>query len=117
MDIAHIPPRVAAVIRWVAFEHQLPVEALLGRSQVMGIADARRMAIRGVRCMTMADGKPPSLPRIGRWFGRHHTTILHYCRGIDSLDGEQPDLFEIPISVNRPSEVVAPRSKRESMAA
>ncbi len=117
MSEHNIPPRVSAVIHWVAAEHGLPVGVLLGRSQVPAIAEARRVAIRGVRCLEFADGKPPSFPRIGRWFKRHHTTIMHHCRDLESLDGEQGDLFEAHIPVNSAPETVDRLPKRETMAA
>jgi chromosomal replication initiation ATPase DnaA len=52
------------------------VKDLMGRDRHKKIAGARRCAMRAVRAMDPV----PSLTTIGRWFGLHHTTVLHACR-------------------------------------
>ncbi len=80
MDIAHIPPRVAAVIREVALDHEVSVEGLLGPRHLKKLAAARRDAmwrVRALRWPRMFMGRShPSYPQIGRWFGRHHSTVI-----------------------------------------
>lgn len=75
----YIPPRILNVIAAVAFEHKVAVDDVLGRSGERQVEMARKEAMRCVRRLTYA-GKEPSYPQIGRWFDRHHTTVLHACR-------------------------------------
>ena len=109
MDIAHIPPRVAAVIREVALERQISVEELLGPSRRAKHASARHEAMRRVRRVPWAPGwmPCPSLEQIGRWFDRHHTTVVHACR---------PSTARI-VAVDETRFALASPPKRESMAA
>jgi chromosomal replication initiation ATPase DnaA len=78
MDLSHIPPRARAVIIDIAASHGLAVETLMGRRQSRAVAAARGEAMRALRSLQCA-GRPLSYPRIGAWFARHHTTVMHHC--------------------------------------
>jgi chromosomal replication initiation ATPase DnaA len=82
MDLSHIPPRARAVIIDIAASHGLAVETLMGRHQSRAVAAARGEAMAALRGLQFADGRPPSYPRIGAWFARHHTTVMHHCGGM-----------------------------------
>ena len=92
---ANIPPRVRNVIAWVAHDHKVSVDDIIGPRRFKKLVIPRRAAMRAVRCMIMANCQPPSYPQIGRWFNRDHTTVLHHCRNLDYLEGEQLDLFDV----------------------
>lgn len=111
MDIAHIPPRVAAVIRDVAAEHKIDVEKLMRRSRRRPITQARQDAMRRIRAMPWAakwgNGRP-SFPLIGYWFNCHHTTVMHACYTARVYSQK---------TVEVPPKCIDPDAKRESMAA
>jgi chromosomal replication initiator protein len=57
----------------VAGQFGLTGAQLLGRSRLQPNALARQVAM--LLCLEMIPHA--SLPRVGHWFGRHHTTVLH----------------------------------------
>lgn len=68
-----MPPLKISVIAEAVSEHtRISVEALTSRRQRTRVSRARQMAMSLARLVT---GR--SLPEIGRYFGRHHTTVLH----------------------------------------
>ena len=83
-----LPPRIAGIIAQVAVEHGVSVKDILGPSRVRKITRARQEAMRTVRSLERDDGTVPSLPQIGRWFGRDHSTVSHACQGLVPLQTE-----------------------------
>lgn len=73
VKLAREPKRIIAQ---VAAEHGRTVADILGVSRLRVIVEARHDAIAAVH---VAHPKM-SLPRLGRIFGRDHTTILHVLR-------------------------------------
>lgn len=64
------------IIEHVAHSYGVTVEAIMSKSRMDKIAEARHAAIRAV-----ANSRPDwSLTMIGKVFGRDHTTILHSLR-------------------------------------
>jgi chromosomal replication initiation ATPase DnaA len=85
---SQLPPRVAEIVARVATEHGITEQALLSASHARPIAHARFDAAHRIRALTMADGRPPSYPRIARWLRfRDHTSALHACRRYAELNG------------------------------
>lgn len=81
-----LPQRVRVTIEAIAAAHRLPVAAILGRRTTRRLIAARRDAMRAVRDLdwppSRSDYEPhPSLPLIGRWFGRDHATVFYALRG------------------------------------
>ena len=69
------PPSMAAVVRAVAGETGVAAADLLGTARDRRSAAARMIAM--ARCVNEG-GR--SLSAVGRYFGRHHTTVLHAVR-------------------------------------
>jgi hypothetical protein len=71
-----LPPGASLpeIVSWVASQHGLPVAALRARHRGADVVRARWHAFADAHAAGF------SLPRIGRWFGVHHTTVLHGVR-------------------------------------
>lgn len=65
------------IVNEVAADHGVTAAEILGRSQKQRASQARHHAMFRVRNEVVIDGKPASFPRIGRWFGRDHSTVVH----------------------------------------
>lgn len=68
---ATMPPRVRAILAESAQKHAVSVRELIGPSRSRSIVAARRAAAVALRRHDM------SLTEIGRYLGRHHTTVVH----------------------------------------
>ena len=86
-----LPARVVNIIRNAAAEHRVEPRDILGDSRLTKIARARQAAMIACREMDWC-GSAPSFPTIGRWLNRHHTTVLHACRGMN-LAPAQTEMF------------------------
>lgn len=75
--IHSLPTRVRAVVVEEAALASVTPERLLSAHADRHTAHARFMAWYRIRQMIAADGKPFSLPRIGAWFGKDHTSVRH----------------------------------------
>lgn len=76
-----IPDRVKSLIREVCGYHGINPRQTLERPAsgqcTKKLTKVRHEIWHRIRTeIIMADGLPPSYPRIGSWFGMHHTTIL-----------------------------------------
>ncbi len=71
---AHSPKaQVKQVIEAVCAKHEIPYSDVMGRKRFREIVAARHEAI-----VAVAEAFPwMSLPKLGRVFGRDHTTIMH----------------------------------------
>ena len=75
------PDAAREVIREVAARHRLTIAELVGESRKREIAWPRIEAMARIRALTGPDGRPRyTLPRIGQFFGRDHTTVLSAVR-------------------------------------
>lgn len=69
------PPWVKDIVAEVCAEHGISISLLLGKRKTKAVAMARHDAYYRTR---KADGRNrPSLPMMGRWFGREHTAVMH----------------------------------------
>lgn len=68
-------PTMREIAGLVAAGHGLTIEDLRGRSRVRQIVLSRQEAMALIRINTSH-----SLPKIGRFFNRDHTTVLHGIR-------------------------------------
>lgn len=64
-------PSLHAIARAIAAEYSLPLATVLGRSRTAHIAHARQALYWALRAQGL------SLPAIGRFMQRDHTTILY----------------------------------------
>lgn len=72
-----LPPAVSAIIRRVAEEHGVTASQILSDNLRRKVSHARHAAIYAVRSEIKIAGDPPSLNRLGMWFGRHHTSVMY----------------------------------------
>lgn len=76
-----IPERVRRLIVEVCDDHNVNVQRIVQRPE-SGRSTKRRAVVRReiwhrIRSeIIMANGRPPSYPKIGEWFGMHHATIV-----------------------------------------
>lgn len=72
--------RIAEIAQAVAQSHGCTVAELRSRTLSRMLIEARQEAY--ARCYALQSHRqgPYSLPRIGRFFGRGHTTVLHAVR-------------------------------------
>ena len=81
----------------------LPIADILGRDRRPLIAAARHEAIWRVRRVTGW-----SLPRLGRFFKRDHTTVLHSVREMEKRSAHDPELRAYMIALSLPRATAAP---------
>lgn len=70
-----MPPKIRRRVAAIARKHGVTVEALIAKHDRRGLSDARAEAWYVVRFFSDA-----SLPMIGAWFDRDHSTILNGIR-------------------------------------
>jgi hypothetical protein len=68
------------LIAMVACWHGLQVSDLTGDSRKRPITDARQDAMVAVYLCSRLRGEPHSLPRMGSFFNKDHTSIIHALR-------------------------------------
>jgi len=80
MDLS--PVSMTSIVARVAAAHRLPVADLMGRNKSRRYVLARHEAMWRIRQVTWADGVTPryTLPQIGRYFDRDHTTVIAACK-------------------------------------
>lgn len=76
--------RLSAILAAVESGTSISRDELKGRSRHREPARARMLAMYLARELT-----PLSLPQIGRYFGRDHTTVLHAWREIAKAEGDE----------------------------
>ena len=81
----------------VSTRTRVPIADILGRNRRPPIAAARHEAVWRVR---LATGW--SLPRLGRFFKRDHTTVLHSIRKMDKRSARDPELRAYMIALSLP---------------
>lgn len=81
--IRNIPSRIAHIILAVADETGVAAADILSAKRPRKIAHARAEAMRRVRAL---DCPAPSLPQIGRWFGRDHSSVILAIRGCEERE-------------------------------
>ena len=69
-----LPPRIRSYLAAAAQAEGVTVEDVLSTSRRAPVYAARQRVMRQLR------GDGFSLPLIGRWMGRHHSTVVHALR-------------------------------------
>jgi len=72
-----MPPSARRILDSVAAKHGLTVEDLVGSSARKAATRARWEAMARLRDEVRINGLEPSLPQVGTWVRRDHTTVLH----------------------------------------
>jgi hypothetical protein len=85
------------------------IAEILGRNRRPPIAAARHEAVWRVR---LATGW--SLPRLGRFFKRDHTTVLHSLRKMEKRSARDPELLATMSSLSLPPISAAPTPSNSS---
>lgn len=72
-----MPERIYGVVVRRSWELNCDPRRVLSSDVTQRVSHARHEVMRTVRDeITMPNGRPPSYPLIGRWFGRDHTTVI-----------------------------------------
>ena len=93
----------------VSTRTRVPIADILGRDRRPPIAAARHEAIWRVR---LATGW--SLPRLGRFFKRDHTTVLHSIREMEKRSARDPELLAYMTALSLPRIAAAPTPSTSS---
>jgi Bacterial dnaA protein helix-turn-helix len=101
----HTPAREA--LRAVSTRTGVPLADILGRNRRPPIAAARHEAIWRVRLVTGW-----SLQRLGRFFKRDHTTVLHSVREMEKRSAHDPELRACMTALSLPQTKAAPTPSR-----
>jgi len=73
----NMPERIRQTVARRSWELGYDPKDILSSAVYREVSHARHEVMRTVRDeITMPNGKPPSYPLIGRWFGRDHTTVI-----------------------------------------
>jgi chromosomal replication initiator protein len=81
-----VPARVQAIILEVALAHRVLPSDIVGQRRLQRMVKPRWEAMARVRALRLADGRPPSYPQIGRWFGdRDHSTVMYGIRRFEEM--------------------------------
>jgi hypothetical protein len=84
-------------VRAVSSRTSVPVAEILGRNRRPPIVAARHEAVWRVRLVTGW-----SLPRLGKFFKRDHTTVLHSLREMAKRSARDPELRAYMLAVSSP---------------
>ena len=87
----------------------MPIADILGRNRRPPIAAARHEAVWRVR---LATGW--SLPRLGRFFKRDHTTVLHSIREMNKRSARDPELRAYMTALSLPQLTADPTPSTSS---
>jgi Bacterial dnaA protein helix-turn-helix len=90
-------------VRAVSTRTSVPVAEILGRNRRPPIAAARHEAVWRVRLVTGW-----SLPRLGRFFKRDHTTVLHSLHEMNKRSARDPELRAYMLALSSPSPASLP---------
>ena len=81
-----MPERIRLMVTERSWELGYNPRDIVSSDVTQHVSHARHEVMRTVRDeIVMPNGKPPSYPLIGRWFGRDHTTVIHACEKIEKL--------------------------------
>lgn len=88
VTIPAMPGRVREIMEQVCARNGMRLPDLLGQSRMKTFAHARFEAAAQIHAQIKIGCAPPSLPQIGRWMNRDHTSILNALRRHKELFGE-----------------------------
>jgi len=91
-----VPSSVRIIIEQVAEVFEVHPEEMRGQNKARELVLARAVAIRIIRERTWETGEPKhSLPTIGRYFRRDHSTIAHALAHFDEYSRVHPEIQEV----------------------
>ena len=69
------------IVKETSAAHKVSLKEMMGSSRLPEVSRARQEAMYKIRLVTTPRGTVRyTLPQIGRFFGRDHTTIIHGIR-------------------------------------
>ena len=89
------PPSVVAIVEEVAAEHGFTASQLFGPWRRYDICRARFECWGRLRTELKFASGPPSLPQIGSWFGRHHTSVMNGLNRLSEIDCSAPSRVDV----------------------
>lgn len=93
---AALPTPVRAIMQAVADSFEITLEDLRGPGRGKCLVYARAVAFRLIRNREYPHGEPRySLPRIGSFFGRDHSTVCHAMDHFDDYCRHQPEVAAV----------------------
>jgi len=105
---------MASIVADVAAARGVPVSVLRGRGRLKQNVRARQEAIWRCREVRQDGGKPRyTLPQIGQFFKRHHTTIIHACKRHAARTVIEPSPESEPAISLEPSSPSEPKIETE----
>ncbi len=84
------------VLRQVAVHYNMPPEVIRGSGRVREVVVPRQVAQYLIRDLT-----DHSLPEIGQFFGRDHSTVMHAINKVTEQLGKDPELTETVATLKR----------------
>ncbi|TAL19805.1 hypothetical protein EPN90_02415 [Patescibacteria group bacterium] len=105
-------PRWRAVVKAVSEFFHVPVEEIRGRSRQGDIAEARHMAM-----FLMREDCQTSLPRIGGYFGRDHSTVLYAVQKVAGNLARDQKLREAVATIRDGYRALESEDQGEALAA
>lgn len=79
-----LPTKVRVILQEVSSAENVPVRAILIRSNYPKDVRARHIAMARCRAEIKIKSRPISYERIGAWFDRNHASVIHACRRVAS---------------------------------
>lgn len=88
VNIPAMPPRVQAIMKRVCEHYRISLADLLGKGATQREARPRFVVAHLLRTGHRIAGAPPSLPQIGRWMNRDHTSVHNMLVRFEELRDE-----------------------------
>lgn len=88
VTIPAMPARVRAIMDRVCAHYGIGINDLLHHGRTQATCRARFVVAHLIRTGVNEAGASPSLPQIGLWMNRDHTSILNMLRRYDELRDE-----------------------------
>lgn len=79
-----LPARIRRIVLEEA--QGVPLADIMGKNRAKAPFQARARIFARLRTEPAPDGRIPSLPRIGAWFGLDHTSVLNALRRVGVAD-------------------------------
>lgn len=85
-----MPPKVLQVLTIIGYELNVSVEDMKARIRKKHIVEARHFAIHIL--FNHIFKRRVSLPRLGGWMNRDHTSVIHAIRNVDAYLDVYPEI-------------------------
>ena len=83
-------PSPDVIVEETAKFYDLDPKTIMGQSRKADIVLARQVSMYIIRSITNL-----SLPEVGKFFGQHHTTVMHSVEKIEKTLGSNGELKEV----------------------